>query len=1429
MNPSPLVLLVQAQNASANAILAHLSDGPYHGVVLECVETVEEALVVLGKWHAAAILIDLDLAQPHALDGFVRLHLTAPESPIIVFAETVSLEEGLAAVRAGAQDCLTRAEVESPRIGVALAYAIERQAIRSAAHMHTEQLQFSEARFRSLINENADAIVVLDSAGVIQFANPAAGTLFAKRREELIGATFQSALAEDGKTIEVPRGRDTALAQMRVVETLWNGETVQLVTLRDVTALEHVTEALRENQARYGEFIALSSEGIWRLDFCPAVSIVLPVEAQVEAILYGAVISECNDAMARMYGCEAGAELVGRATYVNVMPDDPVNRGSLRAFIQNGYRTLNSESHALDRYGNPKIFLNNIYGIVREDALIAMWGTQRDVTAEEQSRKELERTGLQEQYQRKLAQALADSAVALNSTLSFEQVLDRILDNVGSVVPHDAASIFLIEGDVTRMVRGRGFEERGLREWTQELRLRVNDLTHFRTMVETQQAYVIPAIREDSGWLRLGATWVESYVGVPLCVRGQVIGFLNVDSATPHFYNAQHAADLQAFAAQAATALENARLLAEAQARAQEFSTLYDLTGELAVQKDLDTLLNMLVERTMKLLNAPVGGLTLYLAETQELEARVVRGELPIQIGTRVRMGEGMIGHVALTREPLVVDDYRTWRGRVRRLGDENIVSGALTGPMLYGGELVGTLSVYELGDTARRFTKDEAQLLMLVATQAAGLVRTARLHAETQRRADENAALYDLTRELALEHDLDALLDALVAGAMRLLNVPCGVLGLYVPDERVLEPRIMIGTPYNEKLGGIKLGEGLMGRVALLRQPVVVQDYPNWEYRLHPSNGNAVSAVVGVPMLFGGELVGVLAVHEQGETTRHFTQAEVELLTLLATQGAAMVHNARLHQETERRAHQMSLLYDAGLALNSVLEPKAQLDFLTQIAMRSVHAERAVFFRFQEAARELVLEFSLGFTDQEPYQYLERVPLDAPQGVEAWVARERMPVTLNDAPADPRFYQSDDRILSGVWVPIEHDNRLLGVLVVCSPRPNAFNLNDERLLLLYASQAAVAMENARLYQQALEANERRTILHQASQDIVGAGLDAERVYLAIHRAVSRLMPCEAFVIAVLDEKGEWIELPYLFDRDGRLPVGRIPKTRGLSGHMLQRGSSLLIDDLASSRLDVINFGYPVPVTSLLAAPLRHGGRVFGMLSAQSYRHAAYTADDRVMLEMLAAHAAAALANVRGAETMLQELERAYLETALALAKTIDTRDSYTGAHSDRISDLAVAVAREMQLSEEETYALRLGARLHDIGKIGVPDEILRKSGALDEAEWTLMKRHPEIGAEILSLVRPLQNVIPIVKYHQEHFDGSGYPEGLKGAAIPLGARILAVVDAFSAMTDDRAYRKGRSVEEAIAELRAFGGTQFDPQVVETFVKLLSEIEGTEG
>ncbi len=196
------------------------------------------------------------------------------------------------------------------------------------------------------------------------------------------------------------------------------------------------------------------------------------------------------------------------------------------------------------------------------------------------------------------------------------------------------------------------------------------------------------------------------------------------------------------------------------------------------------------------------------------------------------------------------------------------------------------------------------------------------------------------------------------------------------------------------------------------------------------------------------------------------------------------------------------------------------------------------------------------------------------------------------------------------------------------------------------------------------------------------------------------------------------------------------------------------------------------------------------------------------------------VAQASALEDALALRERTYDATLTALTSALDFRDNETGGHSDRVVAYMELLLEQMNIRGDQLATLRRGALLHDVGKIGVPDNVLRKPTALSESEWAVMKRHPEFGARIISGIPFLEEVARIVRHHHERWDGMGYPDGLKGDRIPLGARIFAVGDSFDAMTSDRPYRRALLIEAAREEVRRCGGSQFDPAVVTAFLSI---------
>jgi GAF domain-containing protein len=406
----------------------------------------------------------------------------------------------------------------------------------------------------------------------------------------------------------------------------------------------------------------------------------------------------------------------------------------------------------------------------------------------------------------------------------------------------------------------------------------------------------------------------------------------------------------------------------------------------------------------------------------------------------------------------------------------------------------------------------------------------------------------------------------------------------------------------------------------------------------------------------------------------------------------------------------------------------------------------------------------------------------------------------------------------SAMGLPLTAGDQRLGAAFLVHDHPHRFTPEEVALCEQVASQVALAVAKARLDLWNRQRVATLLALHETGIDLAGE-LELDPLLRAIVDRTHRLLDASLAGLYLAQPDGSLV----LAIGDGPLAahVGRrVELGVGASGEAAASGAPRLVDHYArwSGRIrlyDQYAFG------SVISAPMVWHGRTVGVLFAEHDRPGRFGPRELEVAALLAAQAAAAVASARlyeDLERAFSELEHAYDATLEGWVRALDLRDKETEGHTQRVSRMAVELARAMGVPEGGLVHVRRGALLHDIGKIGIPDAILLKPGPLNGDETRVMRRHAELAHAMLASIPHLAPALAIPFGHHERWDGSGYPRGLQGEEIPLAARLFAVIDVWDALSHDRHYRRAWPQEEALQYLRDHAGTLFDPRVVEAFL-----------
>ena len=688
-----------------------------------------------------------------------------------------------------------------------------------------------------------------------------------------------------------------------------------------------------------------------------------------------------------------------------------------------------------------------------------------------------------EREQRALAEALRNTAATLNSTLNLDEVFDRILINIGRIVPHDAADVMLVDAarGTAQVTRSRGYAQRGVEVAMREQRFVIAEVRNLREMNETGQPIIIPDTHAYPGWVDVPETaWIRSHAGAPIRVKGQTVGFLNLNSVTPNFFTPAYAERLQAFADQAAIAIENARLFREAQQHARHLALLNDITNAAIGTANLSDMLQSLADRLGELIDADGTYLTLWDEARQAPLPAAAHGPLSATYtAIRVEPGEvTMTASVLRAGHALIAEDVFNSPHISPRIAAMFPSRSILGLPLIAGDQPLGAALI--AFNHLHHFSPDEIARCEQAARQIALAVHKAHLlEAEREQHALAES-LRDTAAVLNGTLNFDEVLDSLLAHVG--VVMPHDAATLMLIDERTGTVRVARSQGYaerrlQEQVEEMRLAVADMPHLRdMLRSghPVVVSDTratPGW---VDIPAARWVRSYLGVPICIKGHTVGFLNL--DSATPGFFTPTHADRLQAFADQAAIAVENARLYEAARRRLDEQTALLAASNVISSSLDLNTVLNRLTEQMVKAIDATSAYLCDWDpQSGIATVLAEYVGpdASPQEQASDLGRtyhVATDFGDDLDQWLLVGKPIVSHIDDPQIPeptRRHLAEYGGHSALTIPLVVQGNSIGYIDVWeSRRHRDFTPEEIALYQGIAQQAAIAIQNARLHDQ---------------------------------------------------------------------------------------------------------------------------------------------------------------------------------------------------------------------------------------------------------------------------------------------------------------------------------------------------------------------------
>jgi PAS domain S-box-containing protein len=912
---------------------------------------------------------------------------------------------------------------------------------------------------------------------------------------------------------------------------------------------------------------------------------------------------------------------------------------------------------------------------------------------------------------------------------------------------------------------------------------------------------------------------MRSELCIPIMLGERVLGVINAESSKLDAFSEEDEGLLVTIASTLANAMEKLRLFEVEQRRRQQAEILREVTVLLTSSLELEKVYNTILDSTAKLVPYTSASIELINQEYTEIVAQRGLPEKYHFVGNRSAFQPDTWR--INPWNPVIIPDVRTDQRFIQFEGTEYIRSW-LSVPLIVQDKLIGFLNLDS--DTPAHYTEEHAALVQTFANQAATTIENARLYHSEQKRRQESENLRLAATAVTSSLEPQQVLETILVALQQVVPYDsASILQLEAEFVRITAAK---GLPDTEgALNRLFPGDNaLLTEIRLNSAPLILEDCRmDSRFEIWAASKD-VRGWMGVPLIARGQVIGFITLDSY--TPAAFSEKDAELAQTFALQAAAALENSRLYDETRHRLEELEVVSHISFALRTARDSEEMLPILLNEIIKSVDTDTAAIWLYEVESSELIKKASSGF-----FNHIPKHRLKPDEGIVGRVYTSGEPHMSADFSKDPLtdLENASDfgKEWGGITVPIQTSTETIGVLLVAVPLPRCIEPHQVRLIKTIAEIAGNAIHRTTLFGRSEEQIRRLTTFRDVDIAIASSFDLHVTMNILTDHLLTKLGVSAA---ALLMNNPESQTMTYLASagfrsRDFLEFSQRVGE--GLAGQILLNRKDIYVEDLRNET--------GLPNSDLIAREefrsyygllLHSKGLTTGILEVYFRHPFKPTADWIDFIQTLAGQASIAVDNASLFDNLQrtnQELILAYDTTLEGWGKALELKDKETEGHTRRVTELTLKLAGRLGIPDSDQAHIRRGVLVHDIGKMGVPDNILNKEEALSEEEWVEMRRHPQYAYDLLHPISYLRPALDIAYHHHEWWDGSGYPLGLKGKEIPLPARIFAVVDVWDALLSDRPYRKAWPRIRAVKYIRELSGQQFDPRIVEAFMQLIGE------